>query len=261
MTIYSPSLKNKVALVTGGASGLGLGISQALVLSGVQVIITDIDKSRGEAEAKALACSFVHHDVSDEHAWSHVIEFVETQYEKLHILVNNAGVEGNPVSTPESETLADWQLVHRINVEGVFLGCRSAIPLIRASGGGSIVNISSIGSLEPTPNNMAYGASKAAVRHITKSVAMHCAIDGSKIRCNSIHPGVIKTAMINRLTTGRVDKSAITTAALLAEYQAEIPQGEFQEVEDIANAVLFLASDEAHHITGIKLVVDGGLTM
>lgn len=261
MTLYSPSLKNKVALVTGGASGLGRGISQALVLSGVHLIITDIDKSRGEAEAAALGCRFIHQDVSDENAWNHVIKTIQEQYEELHILVNNAGIEGNPVSTPETATLADWQLIHRINVEGVFLGCRSAIPLIRASGGGSIINISSIGSLEPTPNNMAYGASKAAVRHITKSVAMHCATDGSKIRCNSIHPGVIKTAMINRLTAGRIDKSTTSSAALLAEYQAEIPQGEFQEIEDIANAVLFLASDEAHHITGIKLVVDGGLTM
>ena len=261
MTLYSHSLKGKVALVTGGASGLGLGIAKALVLTGVKAIISDIDKARGESAAEMLHCEFIQHDVSDENAWSHVTEIIQDQYQGLHILVNNAGIEGSPVSTPETASLSDWQLIHRINVEGVFLGCRAAIPIMRRSGGGAIINISSIGSLEPTPSNMAYGASKAAVRHITKSVAMYCATDGSKIRCNSIHPGVIKTAMISRLTAGRVDTSNTSTQDLLAEYLAEIPQGEFQDVNDIANTVLFLASDEARHITGTKLVVDGGLTM
>mgnify|MGYP001038413258 FL=1 len=261
MPLYFHSLKDKVALVTGGASGLGLGIAKALVANGVNVVITDIDKANGECEAEMLQCGFIHHDVSDENAWNHVAETVNGQYQGLHILVNNAGVEGSPVSTPETASLSDWQLIHRINVEGVFLGCRAAIPIIRRSGGGAIINISSIGSLEPTPSNMAYGASKAAVRHITKSVAMHCATDGSKIRCNSIHPGVIKTAMISRLTAGRVNTSNTSLQDLLSEYLAEIPQGEFQDVNDIANTVLFLASDEARHITGIKLVVDGGLTM
>lgn len=261
MALANNRVENKVALVTGGASGLGLGIAQKLISEGAKVVITDVNDELGESQANLMGCGFFCHDVSSEKHWSTVVDAIKKEYGKLHILVNNAAIEGEAVTTPETATLSDWQKIQQVNVEGVFLGCRSMIPLMRYSGGGCIINVSSIGSIEPTPNNMAYGASKAAVRHITKSVALYCAKDGSKIRCNSVHPGVIRTAMIDRLITGRVKDVSDTEAGLLAAYQAEIPQNEFQEIDDIANAVLFLASDEACHITGIKLIVDGGLTM
>lgn len=254
-------VQDKVAIVTGGASGLGKTIAQCLVAAGATVIITDIDPRAGAAQAKELDCDFKQQDVTDEDQWQVLIKEVEQQYGALHILVNNAGIEGVHVSTPETATLEDWRAIQRVNVEGVFLGCRTAIALLRRSGGGSIINMSSVGSIEPTPNNMAYGASKAAVRHITKSVALYCAEHGTKIRCNSVHPGVIRTGMIDRLTEGRVKNSDLSYEQLLAKYKGNIPQGEFQDAEDIAYAVLFLASDASKHITGTKMVVDGGLTM
>lgn len=261
MELACKRVKDKVALITGGAAGLGFGIAQRLISEGAIVVITDVNAELGKSQAALLGCKFLLQDVSNELNWSEVIDRVELQYGALHILVNNAGIEGEPVTNPETATLAGWQMVQQVNVEGVFLGCRAAIPLMRRSGGGAIINISSIGSIEPTPNNMAYGASKAAVRHMTKSVALHCAKDGSKIRCNSVHPGVIRTAMLGRLTIERSKDLCLSEDELLADYQVEIPQNELQEVEDIANAVLFLASDEARHITGLKLTVDGGLTM
>ena len=261
MELANNRVNNKVALITGGAAGLGLGIAQRLISEGATVIITDVNDDLGESQANLLGCRFLYQDVSSEQQWVSVVETLEEEYGALHILVNNAGIEGEAVTTPETATLADWKMIQKINVEGVFLGCRSAIPLMRQSGGGCIINISSIGSIEPTPHNMAYGASKAAVRHMTKSVALHCAKDGSKIRCNSVHPGVIRTAMLGRLAIERAKGLSISEDELFSKYQAEIPQNEFQEIEDIANAVLFLASDEARHITGLKVTVDGGLTM
>lgn len=254
-------VKGKIALVTGGASGLGLAIGRCLKSEGAEVVITDIEETAGHCLATELACDFFSHDVTNEKQWTSVVHQVEEKYGALHILVNSAGIEGSTETNPETSTLSDWQLIQRVNVEGVFLGCRAAIPVLRRAGGGSIINLSSMGSLVPTPNNMAYGASKAAVRHLTTSVAMHCANDGSKVRCNSIHPGVIETPMLERLTRGRAKKCDISYEQLIKDYLVHIPQGEFQTPEDIAYAALFLASDEAKHITGIQLVVDGGITM
>lgn len=254
-------LQNKIAIVTGGASGLGAAIARCLVSEGAKVIITDLQRDLGQGLADELGCDFIAHDVTDERQWQGVIAQVEAKYGALHILVNNAGIEGLAGADPETTDLADWQSVQRVNVEGVLLGCRTAISALRRAGGGAIINMSSIGSLIPTPSNMAYGASKAAVRHLTKSVALYCAKNGSRVRCNSVHPGIIRTPMIERLTEGRVGGNHAASEQMINEYQSQIPQGELQEPEDIAYAVLFLASDEAKHITGTKLIVDGGLTM
>jgi len=254
-------VQDKVAIVTGGASGLGSAIARRLVTEGARVVITDIQTQFGQGLANELNCDFIAQDVTNEKQWESVIHQVEEKYAALHILVNSAGIEGSANTNPETATLSDWQTIQRVNVEGVFLGCRTAIPALRLTGGGSIINLSSMGSLVPTPNNMAYGVSKAAVRHLTTSVAMHCAKNGSRIRCNSVHPGVIKTPMIERLTEGRAKSSGVAYEQLMKEYQSNIPQGEFQTPEDIAYAVLFLASDEAKHITGTQLIVDGGITM
>jgi len=255
-------VQNKVAIVTGGAAGLGEAIVRCLVSEGARVIITDIQANAGQQLVAELGCDFLQQDVTDEQQWEQTIKQVEEKHGALHILVNNAGIEGPMDHTsPENTRLSDWQKIQRVNVEGVFLGCRAAIPTLRKTGGGAIINMSSIAALGPTPDYTAYGASKAAVRHLTKSVAMHCAKDGSKIRCNSVHPGIILTTMLHRIIEDTAKNKGISYEQSMDDFKALIPQGEFQNPEDIAYAVLFLASDEAKHITGTKLVVDGGAVM
>jgi 3(or 17)beta-hydroxysteroid dehydrogenase len=255
-------LDHKVALITGGASGLGEAISRRLAAEGARVVITDIQTTAGSRLARSLNGLFLEQDVTHEAQWTEIIQQVEDKYEALHILVNNAGVTG-PMDnvTPENTTLSNWRLIHQINVEGVFLGCRAAIPALRRSGGGSIVNMSSIAGLLPTPDAMAYGATKAEVIHITRSVALHCARDGSKIRCNSVHPGNILTPMLQKAMDGIARRRGVPYESVVEEFKSEIPQKEFQEPEDVASAIVFLVSDEARHITGIKLVVDGGIAL
>jgi 3(or 17)beta-hydroxysteroid dehydrogenase len=255
-------LDHKITLVTGGASGLGAAISRRLSREGAMVVITDMQVEAGQVLAAELHGEFIEQDVTNEEQWGKIIAEIEKRHGALHILVNNAGITG-PMDhvTPETTTLADWRRIHQVNVEGVFLGCRAAIPALRRAGGGVIINMSSIAALVPMPDGMAYGASKSEVRHITKSVALHCAKDGSKIRCNSIHPGNILTSMLEKAMAGVAKRRGVRYEQIVQEFKSESPQGEFQEPEDIANAVLFLVSDEAKHITGIKLAVDGGMAL
>jgi len=250
-------VEGKSALVTGGASGIGAGIARRLLSEGARVTITDVQGESGEAVAREMGCRFIHQDVTQPTGWEEVVARVEREQGGLHILVNNAGIEG-AFSDPETTKLEDWQAIQRVNVEGLFLGCRTAIPAIRRAGGGSIVNVSSAAGFVAVPYAVAYAASKAAVRNLTMSVALHCARNRSKVRCNSVHPGVIRTPMIDRIISELARQRSVPTATILEEFRAEIPQGEFQDAEDVANAVLFLASDEARHVTGAALVVDGG---
>ena len=257
-------LADKVALITGGAAGLGREIVKCFLKEGARVIVTDINAKLGSQLAESTGCEFICQDVTNEDEWLVIIKIIESRYGKLDILINNAGIEGpmsKATSSPETTSLQDWKRVQSVNVEGVFIGCRAAIPAMRRSGGGSIINISSIAALLPTPEHVAYGVSKAAVRHLTMSIAMHCATDGSKIRCNSIHPGTILTPMLERVIIEKSQERGIPDKQMLTELKAEIPQGEFQLPEDIAAAALFLASDESKHITGLKMVVDGGNTL
>ena len=253
---------NKVVLVTGGASGIGAAIAATLIEEGARVIISDFQESLGYKTAARLKCEFKPHDVGDELSWSSIIAQIEAEYSALHVLVNNAGIAG-PMDkvTPENTTLSDWQKIHRVNVESVFLGCKAVIPLIRRSGGGSIINMSSTAALTATPSYTAYGASKAAVRHLTKSVALYCAKNGSKIRCNSVHPGLTLTPMLKGIIEEEAREKGLSFEQRRDEFLASLPQGEFQEVDDIAAAVLYLASDESKHTTGIKMVIDGGATI
>jgi len=254
-----PRIEDKIALVTGGACGLGAAIAKRLISEGAKVTITDVQTAAGQHRADELGCEFITQDVTHENQWSSVIAQVEGRHGALHILVNNAGIEGPfDIANPENTRLSDWQAIHRVNVEGVFLGCRAAIPALRRAGGGAIINLSSTAGLGATPDFTAYGASKAEVLHLTQSVALHCAKSGSKIRCNSVHPGVILTPMLQRIIEDIAKKRGVSAEHVLQEFKSAIPQGEFQEAEDIAHAVLFLASDEAKHITGLAMVVDGG---
>jgi 3(or 17)beta-hydroxysteroid dehydrogenase len=251
----------KVSLVTGGASGIGAAIARRLAEEGAQVTITDLQAEAGARLAAELGCAFLQHDVTDETQWKDVIQRIDAQHGALHILVNNAGIStDNPRADTEHVPLAEWQKIQRINVEGVFLGCQIAIPLMRRSGGGSIINMSSVAALLSNPNNPAYGASKAAVRHLTKSTAVYCARNGSKIRCNSVHPGLIWTPLLKGVIERTARTSGISFEQALKESQASVPTGQLISPEDVAHAVLFLASDEAQQITGAQLVVDGGLT-
>jgi 3(or 17)beta-hydroxysteroid dehydrogenase len=255
-------LNEKVVLVTGGASGLGLAIAQRLAAERARVVITDIRAEAGETIAAQYGLTFIEQDVTNEVRWGEVVLDIEKRLGALHILVNNAGIVGPmDASSPETTRLTDWRRIFAVNVEGTFLGCRAAIPAIRRAGGGSIVNMSSIAGLVSMPEGIAYGASKAAVRHLTRSVALHCARDGSKIRCNSIHPGNVRTPLLEKAMEGIAKSRGVSFDDVVREFQNESPQREFQDPEDIAQAVLYLVSDGGKHITGAQLVVDGGASL
>lgn len=250
----------KTAIVTGGASGLGKAIAHLLAAEGANVLVTDVQEAAGLAVAQEIGGAFLVQDVSDEARWSEVVAEAERRFGGLDILVNNAGVgDGLDAANPENTPLEQWRRIHCINGEGVFLGCKAAIPAMRRAGGGSIVNISSIAALVGTPFLTAYGASKAAVRQLTMSVALHCAQDGSRIRCNSVHPGQIRTPMLENLFKEAARQSNASQEAVEAQFRSRIPMGEFGAPEDIAYGVLYLASDEARHVTGAQLVIDGGM--
>lgn len=249
----------KSAIVTGGAAGIGKAIAAKLVEEGAKVLITDINPE-GKQVAAALNCTFMIQDVTDEQDWENVVTFAEDIFGKIDILVNNAGITGGlEAVSPEDTTLQDWQRINRVNTEGVFLGCRAIIPAMRRAGGGSIINMSSLAALVATPFLTAYGASKAAVRQLTMSVAAHCAEAGYRIRCNSVHPGQIKTDMFNDLLEHFSSLTGSSIEEMEQEWVSKVPLAELGEPDDIAYAVLYLASDEAKHVTGTKLVVDGGI--
>lgn len=245
----------KVALVTGGASGLGRATAALLVREGARVTLTDIDGEAGAAAAAEIGARFLQHDVTDEAGWRGVLG--ETG--GLNVLVNNAGIgESSAANDPENSTLEDFRRIFAVNAGGVFLGCKHAIPVMRDSGG-SIVNISSIAALVPTPFLTSYGASKAAVRQLTMSVAAHCAARGYRIRCNSVHPGQIRTPMLEGLFADVANAQGESSEAVQSEFLKQIPMGEFGTPEDVAWQVLYLASDESKHVTGARFLVDGGM--
>jgi NAD(P)-dependent dehydrogenase (short-subunit alcohol dehydrogenase family) len=201
-----------------------------------------------------MASRRLFHDVCDEAAWARVITDVTDRFGGLHGLVNNAGV-GTPPHDPETTTLDQWQRMIDINLKSVFLGTRAAIPLMRASGGGSIVNLSSIHGLTGAPRASAYGAAKGGVRSYTKATALHCGRTGSNIRANSLHPGFIETPMLVDAFRARGEETVQRAIAM-----AQVPLGRTGSPDDVAQAILFLISDESSYITGVELPVDGGYT-
>jgi 3(or 17)beta-hydroxysteroid dehydrogenase len=234
-------------------------LSHRLLADGFTVAITDVQAAQGEERAAEHGLNFLAQEVRDETRWSELIRDVEERFGRLDVLVNNAGIIGpTDAANPENARLEDWQRIFAVNVEGVFLGCRAAIPAMRRTGSGSIVNISSVAGLLATPYNAAYGASKAAVRQITKSVAQHCAEQKLRIRCNSVHPGDVRTEIWDSRNRDRAAARGVPFDDVVAKAQAAIPMGEFTTPEDIAAAVSFLTSDDSRHITGAKIIVDGG---
>ena len=243
-------LENKVAIISGGSRGMGAFETALFVQEGAKVIIGDVRDEEGRDLAKHIGSNavYMHLDVTSERDWAVVVKEATDRYGKLDILVNNAGVSAR--GTIEETSVDDWDRVMGINAKGVFLGTRAAIPEMRKSGGGSIINISSqlglVGMAESSPQ---YQSSKGAVRIFTKSAAIQYAPEG--IRVNSVHPGPIVTPM----TEARRSDSVVQQVMV-----SRIPLGRYGESKDVAYGVLYLASDEASFVTGSELVIDGGWT-
>lgn len=244
----SGRLAGKVALITGGARGQGASEAGLFVKEGAVVVITDVLDDEGRATAAALgpSCSYLHHDVVDEAAWKAVVDGVVEAHGRLDVLVNNAGIfpSGGVLTT----TLADYERVIRINQTGVFLGMQAAARVMVEQKSGSIVNISSIAGMQGAPGFLGYCASKWAVRGMTKAVAKELAPFG--VRVNSVHPGIIETAMLQTFDD--------VNPAIRSGVTARIPMGRTAEAVEVANLVLYLASDESSYSSGSEFIVDGG---
>ena len=241
-------LKDKVAIVTGGASGMGRSEATIFAREGARVVVADILDNEGEAVAKSIgaAARFMKLDVTAERDWEAVVAATEREFGKLDILVNNAGISGT--YQPDNFSTDAWDRLKNINAKGVFLGMKHAVPAMKRAGGGSIVNISSISGIAgQLAIHMGYNASKGAVRTMSKSGAVQFARDN--IRVNSVHPGFLPP-----MTTSVGSANPEWREKMLKA----VPLRREGKVEEVANAVLFLASDEASYITGTELVVDGG---
>ena len=243
-------VEDKVAIVTGGASGIGRGAAEALAREGARVVITDVQEELGRDAAKAIGgdAVFVRHDVTSEDSWRSAIAAALERFGRLDVLVNNAGII--IVVDIEETTVEQWRKIMAVNAEGVFLGCKHAIPAMRRSGGGSIINLSSAAGLVGTPMFPAYSASKGAVRLLTKSVAAHCRNKGDAIRCNSIHPGGIDTPLLRAITR---TPSLPNLEENLAAPGRALGMG---TPADIGHLVVYLASDESRFMNGSEVAID-----
>jgi cyclopentanol dehydrogenase len=246
-------LAGKVALISGGARGQGAAEAKLFARERAKVVFGDILDEEGkrveeEIHAHGGDATYVHLDVTRAQDWQRAVQTAESQYGKLDILVNNAGIVIR--GTIEETSEEDWERLMAINLKGVFLGTKYAIPAMRRAGGGSIINISSGAGIAPAPGtSAAYAASKGGVRLFSKATAVQHANDN--IRCNSVHPGPIDTPMV---------RGPQTDAARLAELTGRVPLGRLGTSEEIAYGVLYLASDESSYVTGSELVIDGGRT-
>ncbi|AWN44975.1 short-chain dehydrogenase [Methylobacterium terrae] len=247
-------LTAKTCLVTGAARGIGRAIAARFRQEGGDVIVTDRDEAGSAATAAEIGGRFIQLDVAREEDWLHLEDIVPAP----DVVVNNAGITGfetGPVAhDPEHASLEDWRAVHRVNLDGTFLGCRYAIRAMKARGTGSIINVSSRSGLVGIPAAAAYASSKAAIRNHTKSVALYCAQRGWAIRCNSIHPAAILTPIWEPMLGEGTEREARMTALV-----ADTPLKRFGTPEEVAAVAAMLASDEAAYMTGAELNLDGGL--
>ena len=256
----SGRVDGKIALITGAGSGLGRASALHLAREGANVLATDLNQetaaetarmSNGERQGAAISAA---HDATNEDHWKAALELVKDHFGGLNVLLNNAGISiGGDIESTDFKT---WKKLQEIDVDSVFWGCKLAIPYLRDSGGGSIINISSTVGILGNPLTLAYGTAKAAVRSMTKSIALHCAKEKYNIRCNSVHPTFIKTPLLQRFTDavgGDQEKAYATLAEL-------VPLGDILETEDVTYGIIYLASDESRMMTGAEFVIDGGLT-
>lgn len=247
----------KVAFVTGGASGLGFAAAKLMTAEGARVAITDIQKDKGEAAARAIGGDtlFIEHDVSSESSWTVAIDRAMERFGKINVMVNSAGIAA-PDGSIEQMSLKHFKRMMAVNVEGTFLGCQNAVRVMKNNGEkNSIVNISSVAGLVSGWQMVCYSPSKAAVRLLTKSVALHCARAGYEIRCNSVHPAFIDTPMVQSGIAADTDPEKARKRLVRM-----VPMGRIGEPQDIGYMILYLASDESKFTTGAEMVVDGGCT-
>lgn len=249
-------LQGKVAIVTGASKGLGEADARLFAAEGARVILTDIDEANGERVAREIGPSaqFIRQDVRDEEGWKALIAGVIAQHGRLDVLVNNAGVV--EPGTIETATAEDYRFVMAVSADGTFFGCKHAIPAMRATGGGSIINMASIASIQGESLVAAYCAAKGAVEALTRAVAVHCAQGRMNIRCNSVHPSGIDTPMV-RSFGGKVAAVGLVPPPGASPHGAS-PLG---APNDIAYAVLYLASDESHFVNGQRLIVDNSMSV
>lgn len=259
-------VKGKVAIITGAARGLGKAQALLLAKEGAKVIVTDIDETEGNKVAEEMRhgggeAIYVKHDVTNEQGWSEVIEKILSEFGGLDVLVNNAGVMLRKAI--EDMSLEEWRWVMGVNLDGVFLGTKHAIGAMKKNGGGSIINMSSIGGIVSlAADTSAYAASKGAVRLFSKATAIECSRAGHdyNIRVNSVHPGFILTEMLEGIFQTEVESTGSTYEEVKKIREDRTPIGRLGNPEDVAYAVLYLASDESKYITGSEIVIDGGFT-
>jgi 3(or 17)beta-hydroxysteroid dehydrogenase len=246
-------LAGKTVLISGGASGIGLETARRAMAQGAHVAIGDVDVAAGEHAARENpGLHFVRLDVTSDASWAEAVEDVRTRFLGLDGVVNSAGIF--LIGDIESISDDDWRRTHAVNLDGVFFGCRHAVRALKERGG-SIVNMSSVSGIVGGHNVIAYNSSKGAVRMLTKSVALHCAKKGYKVRCNSVHPTFVNTPMF-RDTVEHAREPERIRAALLAQ----VPLGRPAEAHEIADLIVYLLSDESAFVTGAEMVIDGGLT-
>jgi NAD(P)-dependent dehydrogenase (short-subunit alcohol dehydrogenase family) len=261
-------VQGKVALVTGGASGIGEAVSKLLARERASVAVTDVDDLRGPGVVASIKKAggeaiFIHQDVTREARWIEVVAEVEKRYGRLDILVSNAGI-AIAVPSITDMTLEDWRQQNAINLDGVFLSVKHCLPLMRKTSmqkdcGGSIILMSSLAGLRGAPGLSAYSATKGGVRLFAKSIAMECASAGDGIRVNSVHPGIIDTPIWGKIPTEAAARAQ--NAPIDPEERAKLatPLGRAGHAAEIASGVLYLASDASSYVTGSELVIDGGM--
>ena len=247
-------LEGKTALVTGAASGIGLQTSIRLAEEGARVMITDINLEEGLQQAEKLGANatFLKLDITEEEEWISVLDETVKRFDRLDILVNSAGMV--LIADVEQITLEDWRKVHAVNLDGTFLGCKHGVRVMKEFGAGSIINISSVSGMIGGFNLAAYNSSKGAVRMLTKSVALHCARAGYGIRCNSIHPTFIETPMLESMIRDSPDPEKARQTLV-----RQVPLRRIGKPDDVANMIVYLASDESTFVTGTEMVIDGGV--
>jgi len=251
----------KVALITGGASGIGLASANLLLAEGAKVVVTDRQQAVSAMSAtsapalvpRGQGASLRNLDVTREEDWIAVADTVAAEFGRIDIVVNCAGVA--LLGDVEATTLDEWRALMAVNLDGTFLGCKHAVRVMKDRGGGSIVNMSSVAGIVGAANLAAYSASKGGVRLLTKSVALHCARKGYNIRCNSVHPSFAETPMLQAMI-----ERARNPQKMAASCASAAPLGRLAQPIEIARTILFLASDESAFMTGAEVVVDGGLT-